>query len=103
MGFASPAVLIGLLAIPVLVVLYLGHHQRRREAAEAFAAPALERSVTPRRPGWRRHAPMLAVLLALTALVVAAARPRVTVAVPAKQESIVLATDVSGSMLAADV
>jgi Ca-activated chloride channel family protein len=103
MGFASPAILIGLLAIPVLVVLYLGHHQRGREAAEGFAARALAPSVTPRRPGWRRHAPMLAVLLALTVLVVAAARPRVTVAVPAKQASIVLATDVSGSMLAADV
>jgi Ca-activated chloride channel family protein len=46
---------------------------------------------------------MLVFLIALAALIVAAARPQKTVAVPVQRASIMLATDVSGSMLATDV
>ena len=46
---------------------------------------------------------MIAVALAAAVLVMAAARPQRTVAVPIERASIVLATDVSGSMTATDV
>ena len=46
---------------------------------------------------------MLVFALALAALVVAAAKPQKTVAVPVERASIMLATDVSGSMQATDV
>ena len=46
---------------------------------------------------------MLAVLLALAILILAAARPQKTVAVPVERASIMLITDVSGSMQATDV
>lgn len=103
MTFVTPAALLGLLAVPALVALYVAAHRRGRRAAEAFASPVFAPSVAPSRPGWRRHAPMLVVLLAVTALIVAAARPQTSVAVPAEQAAIVLATDVSGSMLSTDV
>ena len=103
MSFAAPLVLIALAAIPVLIFLYGGVQRDRRRAAAAFAAPKLAASVTPRRPGWRRHAPMLIVLLAIAALVVAAAKPQRSVAVPVERASIMLVTDVSGSMQATDV
>ena len=103
MSFAEPLALLGLLGVPLLVAAYLAHERRRRAAAGAFAAPALQPSVAPRRPGWRRHAPMLAACLAAAVLVLAAARPQRTVAVPVERASIMLATDVSGSMLATDV
>jgi Ca-activated chloride channel homolog len=102
-SFAAPLVLLALAALPLLAVWYAGEQRRRRAAAAAFAAPALQPSVAPRRPGWRRHAPMLAFALALAVLVVAAARPQRTVAVPVDSASIMLATDVSGSMTARDV
>jgi Ca-activated chloride channel family protein len=102
-SFAAPLVLIALVAIPVLIVLYGGVQRDRRRAAAVFAAPALSASVAPRRPGWRRHAPMLAFLVALAVLVLAAARPQTTVAVPVERASIMLVTDVSGSMQATDV
>jgi Ca-activated chloride channel homolog len=102
-SFAAPLVLIALVALPVLIVLYGGAQRDRRRAAAAFAAPALTASVVPRRPGWRRHAPMLAFLVALAVLVLAAARPQKTVAVPVERASIMLVTDVSGSMAATDV
>lgn len=103
MSFAAPAFLLGLLGLPALVVWYGRGQRGRRAAAAAFAAPHLAASVTPNRPGWRRHAPMLALLLAVMVLVVAAARPRATVAVPAEHAAIMLVTDVSGSMTATDV
>ena len=103
MSFAAPFVLIALVAIPVLIVLYGGAQRDRRRAAAVFAQPKLTASVTPRKPGWRRHVPMLIVLLALAALVVAAAKPQRSVAVPVERASIMLITDVSGSMQATDV
>ena len=103
MSFAAPLVLICLLAVPLLVGLYAVHLRDRKRAAAAFAAPALTASVAPHRPRWRSHVPMLAFLLALAILILAAARPQKTVAVPVERASIMLITDVSGSMQATDV
>jgi Ca-activated chloride channel family protein len=102
-SFAAPLVLFGLVAIPLLAMAYMRVERSRRSAAAAFASPALQPSVAPRRPGWRRHAPLTVFALALAALIVAAARPQRTVAVPVERASIMLATDVSGSMTATDV
>jgi Ca-activated chloride channel family protein len=102
-SFAAPLVLLALLAIPLLAFVYLRAEGGRRAAAAAFASPRLQPSVAPRRPGWRRHVPFAAIALALAALIVAAARPERTVAVPIERASIMLATDVSGSMTATDV
>ncbi len=103
MSFLHPAVLVALIAIPLLIVWYVGQQRRRARAASAFAAPALTASVTPRRPRWRRHVPMLAFALALAVLILAAARPERTVAEPVDTASIMLANDTSGSMAATDV
>jgi Ca-activated chloride channel homolog len=103
MSFADPLVLLGLLAVPLLVAWYLAQMRRRRSSAAGFVAPALSPSVAPRRPGWRRHAPMLAFLIALAILVAAAARPQRTIAEPATNGAIMLANDVSSSMNATDV
>jgi Ca-activated chloride channel family protein len=103
MSFAEPIVLLGLLLLPLLVLWYLGEQRRRRVAAAAFATPALHPSVAPLRPRWRRHVPLAVVTLALIVLVFAAAQPQRTVAVPIERASIVLTTDVSGSMTAVDV
>lgn len=103
MSFASPLALLCLLVLPVLVGWYLWQQSARRRAAEAFASERVRPSAVPHGPGWRRHAPMLAILVALGSLGVAAARPRIVRSVPVGRLSIMLATDVSGSMLATDV
>ncbi len=103
MSFASPLVLIALVAVPLLVLAYRRAERDRRAAAAAFASPRLQPSVAPSRPGWRRHAPLVALGLALAMLIAAAARPQRTVAVPVERASILLATDVSGSMTATDI
>ena len=103
MTFAAPLVLIALVAIPALVAWYVAQQRRRRRAAAAFATPALTDSVTPRRPGLRRHGPPLLVAIALAALIVAAARPQRSVAMPVRGAAFLLANDVSDSMTATDV
>jgi Ca-activated chloride channel family protein len=102
-SFEAPLVLLALLAVPLLALVYMRAERSRRASAAAFASPALQASVAPRRPGWRRHLPLAAMALAIAALIVAAARPQRTVAVPVERASIMLATDVSGSMTATDV
>jgi Ca-activated chloride channel family protein len=103
MSFQTPLALVALALVPLAVVAYVAYHRRRERAAAAFAAPEVRPSATPRRPGWRRHAPLAAYALALTALIAALARPQATLAMPAEQAAIVLATDISGSMQATDV
>jgi Ca-activated chloride channel homolog len=103
MSFGSPLVLIGLLAIPALVVWYLSQQRRRARVAAAFVTSPLIPSVAPHRPRWRRHLPMLAFAVALGVLIVAAARPQRSVAVPVGNAAIMLANDVSSSMTGTDI
>jgi Ca-activated chloride channel homolog len=103
MTFADPLILLALLAIPLLIWWYWGQQRRRGQAASAFVLPALTASVAPARPGWRRHAPMIAFALALAVLVIAAARPQRTVAKPVTDGAVMLVDDVSASMQATDV
>ena len=103
MSFAAPLALLGLVLLPLLAAAYTRHQRNRARSAAAFAAPHLSPWFAPRRPGWRRHVPMLAFAVALALLLVAVAKPQTTVAVPVEHASIMLMTDVSGSMEAQDV
>jgi Ca-activated chloride channel family protein len=103
MSFASPLALVLLLVLPVAVWRYVVGEQARNRRASQFASPRMMAAVAPVRPGWRRHLPLALYALALAVLIVAAAKPRATVAVPVENAVIMLVTDVSGSMLAKDV
>lgn len=103
MTFAAPWFLLGLLAVPVLVYAYVAREQRRAAAGAAFVTAPLRPNVVRWRPGWRRHLPIGLAALALAVLLFALSRPERTVAVPAEQARIILATDNSGSMQATDV
>jgi Ca-activated chloride channel family protein len=102
-SFAAPLFLLLLLLVPLGVLAYAGRERRREAQTARWANPALMPAVVPRRPGWRRHAPVALYAVALAALIVALAKPERTVAVPVEQATVMLATDVSGSMLAQDV
>jgi Ca-activated chloride channel homolog len=102
-SFQAPWFLLLLLALPLAVAAYLLVDRHRRAAAASFASPQLLPSVAPRRPGFRRHLPMVVYAVALTVATIALARPEATVAVPEERASVVLVTDVSGSMEARDV
>jgi Ca-activated chloride channel homolog len=103
MSFQSPLLLVALACIPLAALAYVVASRRRDRATGAFVSQALLPSVAPNRPRWRRHVPYGLYAVALTGLVLALARPEITVAVPDERASIVLATDTSGSMQATDV
>lgn len=103
MSFESPIWLLGLLAIPLLVLVYLLVGRRHQRAADRFANPALVPNLVPSRPGWRRYVPFAIALGALALLVVGIARPHVVRDVTRDEATIVLAIDTSRSMAANDV
>lgn len=101
--FIWPVVLWALLVLPLLVLLYLWLLRRRRQAALRYASLSIVREAMGPGTAWRRHVPPVLLLLALAAMLLAAARPVATIALPSSQQTIILAMDVSGSMRATDV
>jgi len=103
MTFRDPAMLGGLLLLPLAALAYLSFQRRRRAEAATFANPDLVPNLVTGRPGWRRHLPPLLILLALGVLLIALARPQRTVAAPQRAATVMMVTDTSGSMNAEDV
>jgi Ca-activated chloride channel family protein len=101
--FQSPWLLLGLLAVPLLVGLYLVSQRRRRAYAIRFTNLALLNQVMGKGPGFRRHIPAILFVAGLAGLLIAMARPQAIIRIPKGQTSVVLAVDVSGSMMATDV
>jgi Ca-activated chloride channel family protein len=101
--FSQPLVLVALIAVPALLALWFVNERRRHASSARFASLALLPNLVPRRPGRLRYIPLALLLLALTALIVGAARPHANISIPRKEATVVLAIDVSRSMTAKDV
>lgn len=97
--FLRPDRLWWLLVVPVigLAYLYLASRLPRRHKASR-----LDRVLPKDRP-WKRWLAVLASLLAITSLVVAYAKPKDYTNVPRDRATVVIAIDVSRSMMAEDV
>jgi Ca-activated chloride channel family protein len=103
MSFSSPWWLLTLIPVVALALAYLGVLRRRQRYAVRFATLPMLDKLVPERPAWRRHLPTTLVLIALTCLGLAAARPEVTVRVPHERATVIVAIDTSSSMRATDV
>ena len=77
--------------------------RRRRRDTLAFTNLELLDKIAPKRPGWYRHIPAAALLVALALLTVALAGPQAEARVPRNRATVVLVIDVSLSMQATDV
>jgi len=103
MTFLWPTFLWSLLALPLVVLLYFWLLARRKATALHYPSLGLVRAALGPGNRWRRHIPPLLFLLALAALLLATARPLAVLTLPSRQQTIILAMDVSGSMRASDV
>jgi Ca-activated chloride channel family protein len=103
LNFIWPEMLWLLVAVPLLVLLYVWLLRRRKKTSLRFANLALVKQAMGKSSVWRRHVPPALMLLAISALLLAAARPTAVISLPLNQETIILAMDVSGSMRATDV
>jgi len=103
MTFIWPTALVLLVVVAGLALLYVLAQRRRNRYALRYANLSLVREAIGKGPGWRRHVPPAFFLLALAFMSIAVARPQAVVAVPSQEGTIILAIDVSGSMLAEDM
>ena len=101
--FAWPLALLGLLLVPLLLAATIWARRRPARYAVAYTNVDLLRDLATPATSWRRHLSRGLFIGALAALVVGLARPQAAVSVPTERASIVLAMDVSGSMVASDV
>ena len=102
MTFMWPQLLWLLLAVPLLVLIYIWMLRRKRQMAVRYASLSLVKEAMGAQ-AWKRHIPAALLLLAISVMLLASARPYATVSLPNTQQTIILAMDVSGSMRATDV
>lgn len=103
MQFLQPFMLWSLLLIPLMVGVYLWLLRRKRKQVLVFSAVSwiLQNMETP--SPWRRHVPPILLGLAMALLLLASARPMARVTLPSDYMTLIMAMDVSRSMLAEDV
>jgi Ca-activated chloride channel family protein len=101
--FGSPLLLLGLLALPLIVLGW--RYLQRRPARYPVRYTNLDvlAGVVESTRSWRRYAGLALFLLALTALLVGFARPKMDRLADREEATVVLVIDVSGSMQAEDV
>jgi Ca-activated chloride channel family protein len=92
-----------LLFVPLLAAAYVWLLRRKKKAAVRYANLMLVKQAMGRGLGWRRHLPPALLLLAITVLILAVARPAAVITLPSNRATIILAMDVSGSMRAPDI
>jgi Ca-activated chloride channel family protein len=105
-SFQWPTMLWLLVIVPLLLLLYMWLVRRKRKRSKQFASLTMvETAANPgRRLGpIRRHGPAALLLLGITTLILAVARPQAVIMLPSRVDSIILAMDVSGSMRATDI
>ena len=103
MRFLWPDLLWLTLLLPLLAAAYVAALRKRKKTAIAYTNLALVRTAIGPGQHLRRHLPPALLFLALTAAILATARPTAVVTLPSQFLTIILAMDVSRSMLATDV
>lgn len=103
MTFIWPLMLFSLLLVPLLVLFYLRLLRRQRQSAVDLGPLGLVRNSSGKELGFRRHIPPAVFLSGLTLLLLALARPELTVTLPRVEGTVILTIDVSGSMNADDL
>ncbi len=104
--FAHEEILYGLAIIPLLVILYFIAASRRRKAIRKFASPELRDVLMPDASIFRHNLRFTCLVVALLFVIFALAGPRTGSKlreVKKKGSEIVIALDVSRSMLAQDL
>jgi Ca-activated chloride channel family protein len=103
MNFLWPGNLLLVLVVPALIAAYVWAQRRRQKYALRYASLSLVREALGKGPGRKRHIPPALFLVALFFMALGTARPETVVVVPVQEGTVILAIDVSGSMLAEDL
>jgi Ca-activated chloride channel family protein len=99
----EPVWLLALLPVAALAAVYVWAQFARERTAVRFANTALLSKLVPRMPGWRRHVPASLTVAALAVLAIGMTKPAIDTEEPQERATVILAVDVSLSMMATDV
>jgi Ca-activated chloride channel family protein len=103
MDFLWPDFLLLLGLIPLIITLYIWILQRRCRFAVRYSSLTLVQEAILAPSPLRRHLPFLLLIVALTSLVIAAARPVTVESILAGRTTIILTLDISTSMCMRDI
>lgn len=103
MNLLWPLSLLTLALIPLLAGIYIWVLRRRRRYVVRYSSLSIVRAAIPRYSRIRRHLPFALFLVALAALSVALSRPTAVTQVPVGKANVILAIDISRSMLQMDI
>jgi Ca-activated chloride channel homolog len=103
MNFLWPSAFLLLGLVPLMLAAYLWRQRRRRRYAIRYSSLSLVRLAVPAQSRLRRYLPLALFCLALASLVFSLARPVAVTLVPAGRATVMLALDVSRSMIQDDI
>lgn len=103
MSFIWPSMLFSLLLVPLLAAGYVHLLRQRQAKTAALGTMGLLQTGQGQKLGRRRHLPFVCFLLAITFLLAGFARPEMPVDLPRVEGTVILAFDVSNSMIADDL
>ncbi|MBK8903308.1 MAG: VWA domain-containing protein [Anaerolineaceae bacterium] len=103
MTFIWPIMLLSLLLMPLLVWYYLRQVKLRDQGTAALGPLGLVQSGDGTAVGRHRHVPPALFAVGLTLLLFSLSRPELPVSLPRIEGTVILAFDVSSSMLAEDL
>ncbi len=103
MTFIWPIMLFALLLLPLLVWYYRRQVRLRDEASAVLGPLGLVQSGDGTAVSRQRHVPPLLFLIGLTLLLFALSRPELPLSLPRIEGTVILAFDVSSSMIADDL
>lgn len=102
MTFIWPSMLFSLILSPLLWGWYRRLRRQRQQATAALGPLGVFRSSSGQQVGRRRHVPPAFMMLGVTLLFFGLARPEMVVSLPRVSGTVILAFDVSNSMIAED-
>lgn len=102
MTFLWPAMLWLLLVVPLLIASYFLALRRKRKSVVRYASLTLVKEALNDRSQRKQHIPPALMVLALSLLIIASARPAATITLPFAVRTVILAIDTSISMRASD-
>ncbi len=103
MEFGWPVMLWGLLLVPLLLWAYVRFRRAAARRERVLADPHLRPFLWQRPPAVRRTLPLVLYGIAIALLLFAVARPIAAVPLPVNRAAVILAIDVSKSMIGDDV
>jgi Ca-activated chloride channel family protein len=103
MSFGAPLWLLALALVPAAIAAAIRARRRANRYAIRFPAMSTLRAAVAAEPSRSRHLPAALAVAAIGLLAIALARPHVTYRAATNSASLMLITDHSGSMAAADV